>query len=387
MTALTPAGTVRCILCHGTVSYKSQNSKKFESHMKNEHDAYFNLEFMLTACLMNPDERDSVKDLIGKQHEEEQTALDISPHDLPPTPTSLPDNHQPRIPAPAKRRAPETPSETPRSKRLEIETDVVVKQEMTEEVNAEITFECVDCRKRFPTRRNLQSHQKRHGHGAKNKRSQTPSSSLSTPKTPTPSPPLVSPSSTSSSLITAQNFSSIADAWVKNFQLTVKQSPSNTNIKEEPVEENVTLEETQENITETQRQSPEPLLNENESLIKDDATDGHDEFTDILTKSKYFRENPDTISRLFDHGFLLEQFTSTDEMLPEGFRYKSVKSRGKEVGRVFLTPGQTVLQSSLAVLEWMRLRGETSAEKIRILAEHLGVSAKMFQTWIEDYIP
>ena len=93
MTALTPAGTVRCILCYGTVSYKSQNSKKFESHMKNEHDAYFNLEFMLTACLMNPDERDSVKDLIGKQHEE-QTSLDISPHDLPPTPTSLPEDNQ-----------------------------------------------------------------------------------------------------------------------------------------------------------------------------------------------------------------------------------------------------------------------------------------------------
>ena len=44
-------GTIRCCLCKGFVS--TSNSDRFTSHMNNEHNTFFNTDFLLAACKLN----------------------------------------------------------------------------------------------------------------------------------------------------------------------------------------------------------------------------------------------------------------------------------------------------------------------------------------------
>ena len=194
------------------------------------------------------------------------------------------------------------------------------------------------------------SHQKRRGHGAKGKQSQEP--------TP-PTSPSVTSSSSSRGLATASNFS----------QLNWYEKTASDAVK---TEDSLSLEESSE--------VSDPLFSEDDTQMDDDVD---------VSQSKYFQDNPDLISRLYERGFLPEHFTEVDQELPEGFRFKANRIKeGREVKvkKTFLTPGGIVLQSSLGVLEYMRLL-DNSAKEIRTVAEHLLVTPKVFESWIERYVP
>eukprot|EP00092_Neocalanus_flemingeri_P038497 GFUD01041908.1.p1 GENE.GFUD01041908.1~~GFUD01041908.1.p1 ORF type:complete len:319 (+),score=86.46 GFUD01041908.1:69-1025(+) len=63
-------GTVCCILCRGVLGYKEKDSARFESHMQSEHGAYFDLEFVLAACLMDEEEKTAVKTVMTAKYDE-----------------------------------------------------------------------------------------------------------------------------------------------------------------------------------------------------------------------------------------------------------------------------------------------------------------------------
>merc|ERR1712096_370786 len=69
-TMLPVQGTVCCILCRGVLNYKDKDSSRFESHMQSEHGAYFDLEFILAACLMDEDEKNAVRTVMTAKYEE-----------------------------------------------------------------------------------------------------------------------------------------------------------------------------------------------------------------------------------------------------------------------------------------------------------------------------
>merc|ERR1712202_3749 len=70
-TMLQVQGTVCCILCRGVLNFKDKDSSRFESHMQSEHGAYFDLEFILAACLMDEDEKNAVRTVMTAKYKEE----------------------------------------------------------------------------------------------------------------------------------------------------------------------------------------------------------------------------------------------------------------------------------------------------------------------------
>ena len=64
-------GTIRCCLCKGFVS--TSNSDRFTSHMNNEHNTFFNTDFLLAACKLNsvnPTDFGIVKTIMEGMYEE-----------------------------------------------------------------------------------------------------------------------------------------------------------------------------------------------------------------------------------------------------------------------------------------------------------------------------
>ena len=52
--------TVTCILCHGLVIYRDGDKIRFREHMRNEHGAFFDLDYILASCLMDADQKESL---------------------------------------------------------------------------------------------------------------------------------------------------------------------------------------------------------------------------------------------------------------------------------------------------------------------------------------
>jgi len=67
-----PRDTIVCFLCKGRLSYKDENTTKFEKHMKNEHLVKFGFEYLLAGCTMSEDERLAIKDVIKESRSEQE---------------------------------------------------------------------------------------------------------------------------------------------------------------------------------------------------------------------------------------------------------------------------------------------------------------------------
>ena len=67
-----------CLLCQGLVSlnFVEGEEDRFLVHMKAQHDAYFNLEFLKAACKMDKDEMTAVMDVMRVK--DQQSALAIA---------------------------------------------------------------------------------------------------------------------------------------------------------------------------------------------------------------------------------------------------------------------------------------------------------------------
>ena len=87
MSSLPPAGTVCCLLCRGVVAYRNLDISRstiflcsildlvvprFQAHMNYEHGAYFDMDFLLAACLMDDEERKAVRNVMELKHKAQQ---------------------------------------------------------------------------------------------------------------------------------------------------------------------------------------------------------------------------------------------------------------------------------------------------------------------------
>ena len=53
----TEPDTVCCLLCHGIIIFKEDDKTRFNSHMINEHGAFFALDFLLASSMMDEDQK------------------------------------------------------------------------------------------------------------------------------------------------------------------------------------------------------------------------------------------------------------------------------------------------------------------------------------------
>ena len=61
---------LQCLLCQGMITLIKDDEDRFLIHMKTQHDAYFNLEFLRAACRMDEDEKTAVIDVMKNKGEE-----------------------------------------------------------------------------------------------------------------------------------------------------------------------------------------------------------------------------------------------------------------------------------------------------------------------------
>ena len=53
--------TVCCILCRGTLKYENMCGLMFINHLKNQHQVFFDFDFVLATCFLDQKEKDSMK--------------------------------------------------------------------------------------------------------------------------------------------------------------------------------------------------------------------------------------------------------------------------------------------------------------------------------------
>lgn len=454
-----PPGTVCCILCRGMIAYRNSDTARFNNHMNYEHGAYFDMEFLLAACLMDEEERKAVRNVMELKYKSQKKV-------------------EPEIKTPNKRpNSSLTNVENSKAKVPRTESVVVVKQEVSDEVRVlpenwdvpksddttepekenegdqKVMFKCDGCDKSFLHRKSLQSHQSKTGHtptppapqsndfsckvpnckyvGSKNKDLQSHgyrmhrnvSSATPPPPPKSATPPPASPSSDQSAVPSNVLFNNMAKSWAKKKVPKTPAKPPKTplkapKVKKEPVDssKNESLQEMSEskiddssvlnssNVSESSfdssadtpmdpQSSTESKTVEDTTFVSIDSsslndTENLDEVN--ISKSKYFKANPQTVSTLSDKAGAGDQFSVLDEKLPLGWKVKEIihefKSGRKERKRNYLTPDSKILKTGLAVLEYMRLSGKYSAKEIMDYAKYLSVPVNRLEKYMELYL-
>jgi len=450
-----PPGTVCCILCRGMIAYRNSDTTRFNNHMNYEHGAYFDMEFLLAACLMDEEERKAVRNVMElkyKSQKKDDPEKKGSPSKRPSSALSS--------------------EETSAAKVARTETDIVVKQEVSDEIrilpenwdvpksiddvskekedDQKVMFKCDGCDKSFLHRKSLQSHQNKVGHisntppvvitpqpsefsckvsnckyiGTKMKDLQGHMTRMHKTVTPTPpksdTPP---PGGASAEDQSNALFSNMAKSWAKK-KLPPKTPLKTPKVKKEPVDtsKNDSLQEISENHidesadhnssgvsvnstteadslvdssidTSMETSTSENKTVEDTTFVSIDSsslneTENPDEVN--ISKSKYFKANPQTVSTLSDKAGAGDQFTVVDEKLPSGWKVKEIlhefKSGRKERKRNYLTPDLKILKTGLAVLEYMRLSGKYSAKEIMDYAKYLSVPVNRLEKYMELYL-
>jgi len=95
-----------------------------------------------------------------------------------------------------------------------------------------------------------------------------------------------------------------------------------------------------------------------------------------ISQSRYFSKNPNAITTA--RGKSVALFTEIPSGLPPNWKMRSAettnKAGGKGVTRHFLSPELKVLKTGLAVVEYLRLKGELDTEQILEISQVLNIS-------------
>jgi len=415
------------------VAYRNLDSTRFAAHMNYEHGAYFDMEFLLAACLMDEEERKAVRNVMELKHKAQQEKAKEGEERR--------GEKRPFV-AEQEERAPPPPIPRPVPVKEEVTDEVRVLPEQWEGSKIKPSFSCSVCDKTFLLQKYLQAHQKKaHQTQAPQKPpTPAPTPSLIPPKpqeeppkvaTPewkcsqcqyigsrerdlrlhvtkkhgdssaSPSPPaqpMVRPSSPPDSL-----FSSLKESWAKKKEAKIAKI-----VKEEPEDpslQELTMTGTME--AEDDPDDPTPVLEGNPGPVEDTTfvaiqtegsalTQGLAGSRDLgsptqvdISKSKYFKANPQTVNSQVE-GKLKDQYNVLDDKLPGGWKVKEIqhelKSGRKETKRHYLTPDNKALKTGLAVLEYMRLSGKYSAKEIMDYAKYLAVPVNRLEKYMELYL-
>jgi len=375
-----PPGTVSCMLCRGVVAYRGGDTTRFNNHMNYEHGAYFDIDFLLAACLMNNEERDAVRNVMSDKMRVESPAPSEQQQPIPPlfiqdpsiplshSATSKPSSSKLKNSTPQKRKFNEVFS----TKEEAVTEEVIIKKEKKSEeveVNQKIRFECGECDKTYPTRKSLQNHQHRKGHGSKG-RSAGPSTSLVKKEDPIDQDIL-------EKVATLDELSSSETSSESDFKTLISTASA-----EDAIKTLIGLSGAGEDDYEEDADDP---LDCNPLEISD-SEEKEDEAEVDCSESAYFRANPHTVGKTTDKGLSEDQFNTIDNKLPDGWKVKEtinvLKNGRKDKKREYLTKDKKVLKTGLAVLEFMRITEKFTAQEIIAVAKHISVPF----TKVEKYI-
>ena len=417
---------------------------RFQAHMNYEHGAYFDMDFLLAACLMDDEERKAVRNVMELKHkaqqekgkEVEEKRGEKRPAAAPlSNPPPAPPKPLPALPVPVKEEAPE---------------EVRVLPEQWEGPKARQSFPCSMCDKTFLLQKYLQAHQGKTGHTNNTISSASPTSS---PQIFTPvlkcyqcsysgsrpqdlrlhvtkkhgvgendgnakkaaeqketSETKASPQTNKQTNEAPGNlFSNLSTSWSQKKPEDTKQVDlidprlKPTNEKEDGGKSVVSLEEDVDNpesmdkdeegnlgggsvveattfVAIQQSEVPTPVITSITSASVDQVD---------ISKSKYFKANPQTLEIQVE-AKVAKEFDQTDEKLPPGWKVKEIvhefKSGRKETKKHFLTPDQRALKTGLAVLEYMRLSGRYSAKQIMDYAKYLTIPVNRLEKYMELYL-
>jgi len=102
-----------------------------------------------------------------------------------------------------------------------------------------------------------------------------------------------------------------------------------------------------------------------------------------VSSSKYFQKNPKMMQTAREKSCLL--FTEVPDNLPTGWKFRSVEVNNKVTGeksmsRHYLSPERKVLKTGLAVIEYLRLKGDLDYDALVITAQNLNVPDQKFKS-------
>lgn len=438
--------------------------------MNYEHSAYFDMDFLLAACLMDDEERKAVRNVMELKYKNQKQ--DDSDNNVSKASSTV-----------SMKRPAETHSKDNqvRSKIARVEEEQrpmnVIKKEAIEEVSIlneqedvpveasnssdvkenddRITFKCEECDKPFVHRKNLQAHLIKSGHTKKKEEESTQPSQIINPTSnnefkcqvegckyagskkrdlyshmsrmhksikPKPQSPMPPRSDTPPAGEETGNeenlFQNMAKSWSKKKlppKTPNKRRPSSasSSVKKEPLDQSkdISLSETCDSYkTVNSSLSSLPDSSENESDLEtsnvqtaenvktvEDTTfvaiDGASKMLDSetvdISKSKYFKANPQTVE-ILGSKVVPDQFCDADDKFPRGWKVKETihefKSGRKNKRRTYLTPDFKVLKTGIAVVEYMRLSGKCSAKEIMDYAHFLEVPVTKLEKYMELYL-
>jgi len=381
--------TVCCILCRGAVIYRNGDKMRFREHMRMEHGAFFDLDFLLASCLMDVQKKDELSRTVTACELGEETLLENTlDKDDQTFPALLPSEAKTETsevktePSLKKKRGrkkkvkvPESSDQAPLIEANGVETgDEQFYSDVENSDNMDMSssslggegqnlenllseavegvkerFECqVDgCGKSYNTKGNRMTHEKK-AHGILGPRA------------------------------------------AKKQRLSLVQDDTPT-IDTNPVPDH--QESNQENQP-SQDYFEAPASNSfltDTSLGLEDTEGGDDALPEEVKKavgevdvssSQYFKNNPKILSTARDSSVSL--FDQVNPSLPLGWRQRILtvisKSGDKVTNRHYLSPEMKVLKSGMAVVEYLRLKGEFDIDQLKLLAKDLNIADKKFQS-------
>ena len=316
-------GTVRCILCQAVISFRQNDKSKFQLHLQLEHMVNADTDIILAVCLMDEEEVQAVKNVMF-------TKLQNSSED----------------------------------------SEENLEDAQVQTAAAEV-FSCENCKKIFKSKKSLRQHVQRR--------------------------------------ICSNTDNTVAlEVDGVNSETEIE-----TLVKTEPSVENVTLEENPlvspveaeviscvncKTIFKTKKIMRRHLaqricLNKvtnsampesSEDVIDDEEKETVKEVTDEdLANSEYFSDQKRPVITRISSQAAMEEYNEEEMFLP-GWRIKTLEvftdsqKSGVSKRRRFLTPNRKWrIQTSLGVLEYLRLQGRKESE-LSSLAEQLGVDRRRF---------
>jgi len=381
--------TVCCILCQGAVIYRNGDKMRFREHMRMEHGAFFDLDFLLAACLMDVQKKDELARIVTACELGEETLLEnTSDKDdqtfpaLPPSEVKTETGEVKTEPSLKKKRgrkkkvkAPESFEQAPLIEANGVETgDEQFYSDVETSDNMDMTssslggegqnlenllseagegekerFECQveGCGKSYNTKGNRMTHEKK-AHGILGPRA-AKKQRLSLVQDDTPT---------------------IDTIPVPDHQESNQENQPSQDYFEAPAS-NSFLTDTSLGLEDTEG-GDDALPEEDKKAVGE---------VDV-SSSQYFKNNPKILSTARDSSVSL--FDQVNPSLPPGWRQRNLtvisKSGDKVTNRHYLSPEMKVLKSGMAVVEYLRLKGEFDIDQLKLLAKDLNIADKKFQS-------
>ena len=378
--------TVTCILCHGLVIYRDGDKIRFREHMRNEHGAFFDLDYILASCLMDADQKESLARTVqicqygdgGTQPSErestevegeEETLKENTNYDKDDQPSQPEFTEQPKMKKrkkPGRKKAASVVGEDSLAVDIKQEVEKTSYSDKEQEQVLEVPgttgvtgerFGCQvePCGKSYNTKGNRMTHEKK-AHGILGPRA-AKKQRMSVSTEDSPALPEISHSETAEQQ--TEVFTEAPASGSSSFL-------TDSSLMEDDVMEDSEVQE------ENSPAEDLPAVAQSQTPVD-------------LSSSKYFEKNTKMVANA--RGRTLDLF-EVNPVLPQGWRQRVLEVTSKKgdkiTSRHYLSPELKVLRSGMAVVEYLRIKGEMDRDQLKLLAKDLNVAEKKFQSLFSD---